>query len=50
MDNHKGDNSGKIQSMGNSNYFIVRQVELIGVSDYYVKKPNLYPVPMNIYI
>ena len=38
MDTQKGANCGKIQSMGTSHYFIARQVSLIGVSDYCVKK------------
>ena len=37
-DTHKGGNGGNIQDMGTSNYFIVRQVVLLGVSDNFVKK------------
>ena len=48
MDKHKGVNGGNIQAMGTSNYFIVHQVVLLGVSDNCVK--NVCPVPMNIYI
>ena len=48
-DTHKGGNGGNIQAMGTSNYFIVRQVVLLDVSDNCVKKPNLCPVTMNIY-
>ena len=50
MDTHKGYKGGKIQAMGSSNYFILRQVALLGVSDYCVKKTlNICLVPMNIY-
>ena len=35
-DLHKGGNSGKIQAMGDSHYFIVHQVALIGASDHFV--------------
>ena len=30
---HKGVNCGNIQAMGTYNYFIIRQVALLGVSD-----------------
>ena len=33
MDTYKGFNGGKIQAMGTSHYFIVRQVALLGVDD-----------------
>ena len=31
-DTHKGENCGKIQAMGTSQYFIIRQVALLVVS------------------
>ena len=37
-DTHKGDNGGNIKAKGNSHYFIVCQVVLLGVSDHCVKK------------
>ena len=37
-DVQKGVNGDKIQVMGNSHYFIIRQVALLGVSDHVVKK------------
>ena len=46
----KGVNGGKIQAMGTSNYFIARKPALLVVSYHCVKKPNICPVPMNIYI
>ena len=39
-DKHKGGNGGNIQAMGTSNYFIIRQVALLVVSDHCVKKSN----------
>ena len=47
-DKHKGVNGGKIQAVGTSHYFIFRKVALLGVSYQCVKKPNVYPVPMDI--
>ena len=41
---HKGVNGGKIQSIGTSHYFIIRQVALLGVSDHCVKKKSM-PCP-----
>ena len=35
-DMHKGVNCGKIKSTGTSQYFIVRQAVLLGVSDHFV--------------
>ena len=49
FDIYKEGNGGKVKSMGNSCYFIVRKVVLLGVSDHCVKKPNVRPVHMNIY-
>ena len=49
-DIHKGGNGGKIQAMGTFNYFIVCQVMLLGVSDHLVKKLNVCPIPINIYL
>ena len=37
-DTHKGGNGGKIQAMGKSHYFIVRQVAFIDVSDHFVNE------------
>ena len=43
-DTHKGVNCGKIQDVRTSNYFIIRQVALLGVLDHCVKKTySLYP-------
>ena len=36
MDIQKGSDGGKIQAMGTSNYFIVRQVALLCVSDHFI--------------
>ena len=41
----KGFNSGKIQVIGASRYFVACQVLLIGVSDHCVKKPNHISCP-----
>ena len=45
MDTHNRDNDGKIQAMGASNYVIVHQVALLGVSDHCVKKIKRTPCP-----
>ena len=51
MDTHKGVNGGRIQAMGNSNYFIIRLIDLLCVSYHCVKYIyNICPVPMNTYI
>ena len=42
-DTHKGGNVVKIQAMGNSNYFIFRQVVLLGVSYRCLKKSKRMP-------
>ena len=44
MDPHKGGDGGKIQAMGTSYYFIIRQVTLLGVSDHCDKKNQTYPL------
>ena len=41
----RGGNGDKIQSMGTSNYFIIRKFASLGVSDHFVKK-NVCPVPV----
>ena len=49
MDMHNGGNGGNMQAMVTSNYFIIFQAALLGVSDYCVKKLNICPIPMNIH-
>ena len=43
-DLYKGGNGGKIQVIGNSHFFVVSQVALLGVSDHCVKKPQPHPL------
>ena len=51
MNIQKGGNGDNMQALLTSNYFIVRQVVLLGVSDHCVKKTKCTPCPvhMNIY-
>ena len=39
----KGGDGGNIQVMGATTYFVVNEVELIGVSDHCEKKPIPFP-------
>ena len=51
MDPHIEGNGGNVKVMGNSNYFFVYKVVLLGVLDHCVKKNQpytLYPFPINI--
>ena len=49
-DTKKGGDGGKIKSMGTSNYSIICQVTLLGVSDNCVKKNQMYPLSPRIHI
>ena len=46
---YNGVNGGKIQAMGTSDYFIVRQVALLGVSDHCVKQIKRMPCPHDFF-
>ena len=48
-DLHKVVNSGNIQAMRTSPYYIVYQVILLGVSDHCVKQNQTYPLSPQLY-
>ena len=41
-DPHKWVGSGKIKVMGSYNYFVVRQISFLGISDHCVEKNQAY--------